>query len=86
MRAVIRSFFFRFIGSLFGLALISQSLLASQSPVAKPNEVVASNQSVWTVPDAPIIGVASAGNGNVTINFTPPLNDGGSPILFYKVA
>jgi N-acetylneuraminic acid mutarotase len=36
-----------------------------------------------TAPDAPTIGTAFAGNGQVTISFTPPLDDGGQPITQY---
>ena len=35
------------------------------------------------VPGAPTIGVASAGNGQVSIAFTPPASNGGSAILDY---
>jgi hypothetical protein len=34
-------------------------------------------------PGAPTIGVATAGNGQVTISFTPPVSNGGSAILSY---
>ena len=34
----------------------------------------------WTLPDAPTIGVATAGNATATVSFTPPLNNGGSTI------
>ncbi len=36
-----------------------------------------------TVPDPPIIGTATAGNGQVTISFSPPANNGGSEISSY---
>jgi hypothetical protein len=36
-----------------------------------------------TVPDAPIIGTASPGNGVAFVPFTAPSNDGGSPIIQY---
>jgi hypothetical protein len=36
------------------------------------------------VPDAPIIGAATAGNAQATVNFTPSSN-GGSPITIYTV-
>lgn len=36
-----------------------------------------------TAPGAPIIGVASAGNGNVSLAFLPPLFDGHSPVQWY---
>jgi uncharacterized repeat protein (TIGR01451 family) len=37
-----------------------------------------------TVPDAPTIGTLTAGNGSVSVEFTPPQNDGGSPITMYN--
>ncbi|KFN45028.1 autotransporter domain-containing protein [Arenimonas oryziterrae] len=40
---------------------------------------------VTTVPDAPTIGTATAGNTTATVTFSAPLNDGGSPILSYTV-
>ena len=36
-----------------------------------------------TVPDAPTIGTATAGNAQVTVAFTPPGNNGGSTITSY---
>ena len=36
-----------------------------------------------SVPDAPTIGTATAGNGQATITFTPPANDGGATIDYY---
>lgn len=36
-----------------------------------------------TAPGAPVIGTATAGNAQATINFTAPANDGGSPITGY---
>lgn len=38
-----------------------------------------------TVPNAPTIGAATAGNGQVTVAFTPPANNGGSAITGYTV-
>jgi hypothetical protein len=38
-----------------------------------------------SVPSAPTIGTATAGNGQATITFTAPSSDGGSPILDYLV-
>ena len=36
-----------------------------------------------TVPDAPTIGTATAGNGSASVTFTPPGSDGGSTITGY---
>jgi uncharacterized repeat protein (TIGR01451 family) len=36
-----------------------------------------------TVPDAPAIGIATAGIGQATVTFSPPGNDGGSAITSY---
>lgn len=38
-----------------------------------------------TVPDAPTIGTATAGNGQATVTFTAPADDGGSVITGYTV-
>ncbi len=45
--------------------------------------VEASFNAIYTVPDAPIIGTAVAGVTSAIINFTPPNNNGGTPITFY---
>jgi hypothetical protein len=41
--------------------------------------------STATVPSAPTIGTATAGNAQATVTFTPPTSDGGSPITGYRV-
>lgn len=38
-----------------------------------------------TVPSAPTIGTATAGNGHATISFTPPASDGGAEVINYTV-
>ncbi|MFO0743520.1 MAG: fibronectin type III domain-containing protein [Candidatus Paceibacterota bacterium] len=38
-----------------------------------------------TVPDAPTIGSVTAGNGQATVTFTPPVSNGGSSITYYTV-
>jgi len=37
------------------------------------------------IPDAPASAIALAGNSQVSVMFTPPVNDGGTPILDYTV-
>lgn len=41
--------------------------------------------STSTVPDAPVIGNATAGDAQATVTFTAPANDGGSAITGYTV-
>jgi len=42
-------------------------------------------ESASTVPGAPTIISATAGDGEATVSFTPPASDGGSPITEYTV-
>src|SRR5262249_40550020 len=48
-------------------------------------QAVESLPSDVTVPDAPTTLVASGGNGDVLVSFTPPANNGGKPITSYTV-
>jgi Putative Ig domain/Fibronectin type III domain len=41
--------------------------------------------SAATVPGAPTIGTATAGNAQAAVGFSPPASDGGSPIASYTV-
>ncbi|MFB2729635.1 putative Ig domain-containing protein, partial [Shewanella mangrovisoli] len=38
-----------------------------------------------TVPDAPVVGTATAGNGQASVTFTAPTNNGGATITTYTV-
>lgn len=44
---------------------------------------VSSSSSVATVPGAPVIGTATAGNGSATVTFTAPASNGGAAITSY---
>ena len=46
---------------------------------------ITQEEIVYTVPDAPTIGVATAGDGEATVTFTAPVNDGNSAISTYTV-
>ncbi len=59
--------------------------LVSVSPLTFPSAAYVNLQSTETAPGAPTIGTATAGNASATVSFTPPTNDGGSPITGYTV-
>lgn len=62
------------------------TIAANQSGSANFQAAAQATQNVTlstTVPGAPVIGAATGGNGQATINFTPPANNGGSAITSY---
>ncbi|WP_143448062.1 fibronectin type III domain-containing protein, partial [Kineosporia sp. R_H_3] len=50
---------------------------------AESNQVVTAAPA--TAPGVPAIGTATRGNASATVRWTPPANDGGSPITRYQV-
>jgi mono/diheme cytochrome c family protein len=62
------------------------TIAANQGGNANYNAALQATQNISisaTVPGAPTIGVATAGNTSASIAFTPPTNNGGSPITNY---
>jgi hypothetical protein len=50
-----------------------------------PASAVSNSVTLSTVPGAPTIGTATAGNAQATVTFTAPVSNGGSPITGYTV-
>lgn len=61
------------------------SLLKVLAPVVWLTALLHAASASAAPPDAPTIGPTSAGSRQVTVNFTAPASDGGSPILDYTV-
>jgi hypothetical protein len=59
--------------------------LLSVSPLEFPAAGFVDLQTSDSAPGAPTIGTATAGNASATVSFTPPADDGGSPITGYTV-
>jgi hypothetical protein len=64
---------FTVVGTQSGGATVSQTFTLTVRPPAA------------TAPGAPVIGTATAGNGQATVSFAPPASDGGSPVTMYTV-
>ncbi|GFO67713.1 hypothetical protein GMLC_12920 [Geomonas limicola] len=68
-------------GTAYSFTVTAANAKGTGSASAPSNSVT----PLANVPGAPVIGVASAGAGEATVSFTPPVNDGGSAILDYTV-
>jgi len=67
-------------GTSYTFTVIATNAAGSSAPSASSNSVIP-----FTVPGAPTIGTATAGNAQATVNFTPPASNGGSSITGYTV-
>jgi len=65
-------------GTSYTFTVTATNAMGASLPSAASNSVTPA-----TTPDAPTIGVATAGNTQATVSFTPPAIDGGSPIVLY---
>jgi hypothetical protein len=67
-------------GVSYTFTVVAINSVGSSTASAVSNSIIPA-----TIPDAPTIGVATGGNGQATITFTPPINNGGSAITSYTV-
>lgn len=74
-------------GTAYSFIVTAKNGVGTSPTSAASNAVtpLATPVTVATVPNAPIIGTATAGNGNASITFASPANNGGSAITSYTV-
>ena len=65
-------------GTAYTFSITATNAIGTSNPSSASNSVTPA-----TVPNAPTIGTAVAGNGEASISFIAPSNDGGSPITQY---
>ena len=65
-------------GTAYTFTVTATNVAGTSAASAESNSVTPA-----TVPDAPVIGTATAGNAEATVNFTAPASDGGSAITGY---
>jgi hypothetical protein len=70
-----------------GLSNTAYTFIVTATNVNGTSPASSASNSVTptTVPGAPIIGTATAGNAKATVTFTPPVSNGGSDITGYTV-
>jgi hypothetical protein len=61
------------------------TVTATNSAGTGPPSAVSNAVVPATVPDAPTIGTATAGNAQATVSFNPPANNGGAAVSSYRV-
>jgi hypothetical protein len=67
-------------GTTYTFTVTAHNSAGNSAPSAASNSV----KPAKTVPGAPTIGAATAGNAQATVTFTPPASSGGSTITQYK--
>ena len=69
-------------------AVLSAAALSKYGITSVPGAVAAAPTApiTLTVPGAPTLGVITSSYGSISMAFTPPVNDGGSPITNYSYA
>lgn len=67
-------------GTPYTFSVVATNSGGNSAPSSPSNSVVPS-----TVPNPPTAVTAIAGSGEASISFTPPINDGGDPIIDYTV-
>ncbi len=68
-------------GTAYTFTVTASNAYGTSTASSASNSITPTN-----VPGAPTIGTATAGNGEATVTFTAPLNDGGSTITSYTVS
>lgn len=68
-----------------GSSTVTGSSSVSILTVSGAPEAPAFTPSESTAPGAPTSVAITAGNGKITVSFTPPFNTGGKPILNYRI-
>jgi hypothetical protein len=68
-------------GTAYSFRVTATNIGGTSAPSSPSNSVTPSASA----PGAPTIGIATAGNAQASVSFTPPLDNGGTPINYYTV-